>query len=204
MPLDCVIGKLANLVHLAPCGKELEGANPKMRRRNTRQHCAFFGAALAQHLLARQRGGEGAGRGNTQRMHGLTEQIFAQHRTQHCFAVTPARKRCGARPFQMNVAPLARAVDNLAQKERATIPQLRREPAELMPCIGHSQGCCARRRGTSGQDGCHFGRVRRFSLKTQFHRQLSIPTQECGRGCPIAHPRDIKPLEITGIAVLKR
>ena len=88
---DDIIGQATDLV-LRPAGRTpLERADTDVAGSDTRQH-----GARQRHLaidgLARAHGGQRAGRGDTQRVHGLPEQIFAQDRPERGASVPAACK----------------------------------------------------------------------------------------------------------------
>ena len=54
-----------------------------------------------------------------------------------------AGERCSARALQLDIAPLAVAVHDLAKEDCAAVTKLRNEIAKLMPGIGHSDRLAA-------------------------------------------------------------
>jgi hypothetical protein len=61
------------------------------------------------------------------------------------------RERRSSRALQLDIAPFAVAVQDLAQKDRAAVAKLRNEIAELMPGIGHRDRLGARRYDIAGE-----------------------------------------------------
>jgi len=59
---------------------------------------------------------------DAERVHRLGDDIFAQHRAERGAAVALARERRPARAFELDVAPRAAAVDDLAEQDRAPSP----------------------------------------------------------------------------------
>jgi len=86
-------------------------------------------------------------------VHRFRYDIFPQHRPQGRPSVAPARKRRFSRPFQLDIAAHALAVDYLAQQDRAAVTQLRYEIAELVAGIGHGDRRRAFRQAVAGKDG---------------------------------------------------
>ena len=72
-------------------------------------------------------------------MHALSDQILSQHRAKSRLAISAARERRGARTFQLDIAALFSGIQDFAQKERASVPQLRCIPAKLVPGISLGQ-----------------------------------------------------------------
>ena len=80
-----------------------------------------------------------AGRGAAcllSRIHGLAQQHLAKHGPDGGLAVAAAGERRAARPLERDVATASLPVDDLAQKQRAAVAELRRESAELVARVG--------------------------------------------------------------------
>src|SRR5277367_2619749 len=84
-------------------------------------------------------------------MRRFADEIFAQDRPQCGAAVSAPRERRSARALQLDIAPLAVAVQDLAEEDSAAVAKLRNEIAELMPGVGHRDRLCARRRDVAGK-----------------------------------------------------
>ena len=85
-------------------------------------------------------------------MHRFADDIFAQHRPDPGAAIARAGIGRAARPFQLDVASLAIAVDHLAQQNGAAIAQGRGKAAELVPGIGLGQRIGALGHGVAGKE----------------------------------------------------
>ena len=131
---DRVVRELAHALDVAARGVELERPDADVARRHARQHRARQ-HVFAIHGLPGRNDGQGARRGNAERVHRLADQHFAQHRTDGRLAVAAAGKRRAARSLERDVAAVSLPVDHLAEKERATVAELGREAAELMARI---------------------------------------------------------------------
>jgi hypothetical protein len=131
---DAVIGQLAQLLALVAGGEVFEGADAEMAGGDARQLRAGQGL-VAIHGFASGDHRQGARGRDAQRMHGLADQHFAQHRADGGFAVTIARKRRAPRTLEGEVATVAVSVDDFADQQRAAVAQLRREVAELVAGI---------------------------------------------------------------------
>ena len=140
------VRQLAHLVLLCARGKELEGAHPQMARRHPGQNSPVL-RPVALDFLPGCHGGQCPSGRDTKRMHRFAHQVFAQHRAKYRFAVASARKRRPPRSFQLNIPAHAILADHLPQKQRPTIPKLRRKVTELVPRID----LCQRDRPI----GCH-------------------------------------------------
>ena len=151
VPRDHMVGEQTQRFAVAAGSEELEGADADMAFGNARQHRAGQ-HGLAHHRLAGGDRRERSRRRNAQRRHRLADDVFAQHRSQRGAAVTAARERRGARALELDVAPHARAIDHLAQKDGAAVAELGHEVAELVAGIGERDRLRAHRQAVAGQD----------------------------------------------------
>ena len=151
VPGDDVVGEQTQRLAIAARGEELESADADVACGNARQHRAGQ-HGLAHHRLAGGDRRERARGWNAERRHRLADDVFAQHRAQRRAAVTTARERRRARALELDVAPLARAIDHLAQEDGATIAELRHEVAELVAGIGECDRLRADGNAVAGQD----------------------------------------------------
>ena len=69
---------------------------------------------------------------NAKRVHGLADDVFAQHRAKACAAIAVAGVGRGTSTFQLDIAAVARAVNDLANQQRPAIAELSRKPTELV------------------------------------------------------------------------
>ena len=134
VPGDDVIGQPPHTLGVAASGEILEGADADVAGGHAGQHGAWQGI-LTDHLLAGDHCGERARGGNAEGYR-FADDVFAQHRAQRCAAIAAARERRRPRALELDVAPDAVEVDDLAEKDGAAIAELRHEVAELMAGIG--------------------------------------------------------------------
>ena len=151
VPGDDVVGQFSYAIGVAAGGKILKRADADVARGHTRQHRARQ-RRLAHHVLAGHHGGERARGGNAERRHRLADDVFAQHRAERGAAVAAARKRRRAASLELDVAAHAIGVDDLAEQDRAAIPELRHEMPELVAGIGHCDRVGAVGDALAGQD----------------------------------------------------
>ena len=98
-----------------------------------------YGAGQHRFPLYRTSGAhhrERARRRNAQRVHRLTDDVFAEHRSHRGQAVATACERGAARPLEMEVPDATVIVDEFAEQQRPPVAQLRNEATELMPGVG--------------------------------------------------------------------
>ena len=74
--------------------------------------------------------------GIPRRVHCLTHDVLAQHRTDRGQAVAAAGERRGPRALEVDVAKAAVSVDDLSQQEGASVAETRGELAELVSGVG--------------------------------------------------------------------
>ncbi len=132
---DRVVGEPAKEVDIARAPGVLEAAHPQMAARDAGQDSSGQ-RRLAVHGAPRRHHGQGARRGNAQRVHRLTHDVLAQHRTDRGQAVAAAGERRGPRALEVDVAKAAVSADDLCQQERAPVAETRVELAELVSGVG--------------------------------------------------------------------
>ena len=188
---------------VAARGEELEGADPDVARRHARQHGAGQ-RRLAQDLLAgRDRSQRARGR-NAERHHRLADDVLAQHRPERCPAIAAARERRRPRALELDVAPHAGAVDDLAQQDGPAVAELRHEVAELVAGIGERDRFGARRDAVAGQhlDALRTGEPRR--VEAELAGQRLVQLEQARRRDGRRREPGIEPLRQAGIAVVER
>ena len=82
-------------------------------------------------------------------------------------AVAAAGERRAPRALEVEVAPAAVDVDDLAEQERAAVAEPRRVEAELVAGVGLGHGRRALRRGGAGEHGEARGRAQRVGVEAQ-------------------------------------
>ena len=80
----------------------------------------------------------------------------------------PPGERRSARALQLDIAPLAVAVQDLAKEDCAAVAKLRNEIAELMPGIGHRDRLGARRNDVAGKYRRQLVRFESSCIDAQF------------------------------------
>jgi hypothetical protein len=131
---NSVVGQPFDLGTFVARGKELKGADANMAGGDTGEDGAGERCFPTDGFPCRD-GGQRAGGGYAQRMHGFADDIFAQHRPQCRLAIAAPRKGRATGAFQLHIPAPTMAVDQLAEQEGAAIAQLRGEMTELMPRI---------------------------------------------------------------------
>src|ERR1700719_1626005 len=98
----------------------------------------------------------------------FANEIFAKDRPQCGAAIAPPGERRSARALQLDIAPLAVAVHDLAKEDCAAVAKLGNEIAELMPGIGHRDRLGAWRNDVAGKYCCQFVRFEPSCIDAQF------------------------------------
>ena len=111
-------------------------------------------------------------------MHRLADQHLAKHGANGGLAVATAGERRAARAFEGDVATASLPVDHLAEKKRAAIPELRRESAELVACVGLSQRFGAFGQRVSGEYRCPRGGIERGEVEAELLRQRIVEKEQ--------------------------
>ena len=75
-----------------------------------------------------------------QRVHGLADDVLAQHRPERGQPVTAPRERRPPGTLEMEIVHPAGGVDELAEQQRAAVTEPGDEPAELVTCVGLRSG----------------------------------------------------------------
>jgi hypothetical protein len=148
--INDVIGKTFDGFQVAARCEILEGPDADVTGCDPGQHGSRQ-RPVAVDSFSRRDGGQGPCGRNSERMHRFAHEIFAQDRPQCRAAVSAPRERRSARALQLDIAPFAVVVQDLAEEDCAAIAKLRNEIAELMPGIGHRDRLGARRRNVAGK-----------------------------------------------------
>ena len=167
MAINDVVRKTLDGFEVAARGEILEGSDPDVTRSDTGQHGARQLAVAINRFAGRDGRQRPRGR-NSERMHRFADEIFAQNRPQGGAPVAAPRVRRSARALQLDIAPLAVAIQDLAEEDCTAVAKLRNEMAELMPGIGHRDRLGARGRDIACKHGRQFVRLETFCIDPQF------------------------------------
>ena len=136
-------------------------------------------------------------------MHGFTDKVFAQHRTDHGEAVTGAGERRTAGALEVDIAQSPVDVGDLAEQEGTTVAEQRRVPAELVPGVGLGHRGGAFRDPVADQHQRPLGRPKGRRIQAQLTGQGFIQDKELRRRCLLGLPGNSKLLEFPGEAAVK-
>ena len=172
-----VIRQAAQRFAVAARSEELKGADSDMAGGDARQNRARH-RRVAPHMLARRRDCQRPRGGNAQSRHGLADDVFAQHRAKGRAPVAAARERRRPGALQLKVATHAMPVDDLAEKNRAPVAELRDEAAELMAGIGGGDRVRALWYALARKDLGTFGRLERIGIDPQIDGKRAVELDE--------------------------
>ena len=166
-----------------------------MAARHPSQH-----GARQQHLSGDGRAGgddgQRARRRDPERVHGLTDEVLAQHRSERGQAVAPAGERCRSGAFQVEVTAPALTVDELAEQQRATVAEPWRVAAELMPGVGLGKRCRFLGQSRTDERGDASGAAQLVDVEAQLHSQRLVQHDQARLGDRGGAPRLVQALEL--------
>ena len=202
VPVNRVVGQVAERRRVLPGREELESADADVARGHASQHRAGE-LGVAPHGLARGRGRERPGGGDAERRHGLADQVLAQHGAERRAAVAAARVRRAARALELDIAPAARAVHDLAQQDGPAVAELGHELAELVARVGGRERLGAFGHAPARQHIDALGRRERVRVEPEFRRQRAVESHEPGRGRVGRHHAGVEGSRKSRVAVVK-
>ncbi len=141
------------------------------REDGSRQEC------LAPDLRTGGNHGQRTRGGNAERMHGLTDEVLAQHGPHGGQSIAGAGPGRAARALQLHIAQHAVAVAQFAQQQRAPIAQRGNEVRELMAGVGLCDGPCIFGELSAGEDLLRNGADHR-GVEAKLTRQRVVPGQQ--------------------------
>ena len=198
---DGVVGGCTQQVPVAGRGGVLERAHAQMARCYPGEYRARQ-RPFPEHLLARGDHRERPRGGDAEAVHGLADDILAQHRPYHGLAVGAPGERGAPGPLDMEVAAAPLCIDHLAEQQRAAIPEARRVAAELVAGVGLGDRRDPLRGLPSQQrDARRLPELRR--IDAQLDRQLLVEHQQSGGGRRGRSPRHGKAGHLAGVGILE-
>ena len=175
--VDDMAGQGGQRVSILAGREILEGAHADMAGRDPGQHRAGQGG-FAVDGFAGGHGGQRPGRGHAQAVHGLGQQVFAQHRAQPRAPVAAAAEGGGAGALQLDITPPPLPVDHLAQQNRPPVAKLWHPAAKLVPGIGLRQRLGPVGQTIARQHGQPLGCRQRVGVKAKASRQIAVQRQQ--------------------------
>ena len=199
VPGDGILRQRPDLRLLAARGKELKRADAQMACGDTGKNGTGQGG-LAPDGLSCRHDRQRPGGGHTRCRHELRDQVFAQHRRDGRLAIAAARERGLSRSLQLKIKAAAIRGDDFAQKMRAPVAKLGREPAELVAGVDLRNRISA---GGQAGPGKPLRRLTVGQMQPQITGEGAVQDQKLrGRGC-IRHRAQKGSGQVAGIAVVK-
>ena len=165
--INDVVGKTFDGFEVAARREILKGSDTDVTGRDAGQHGPrHLGVAINR--FAARNGRQRPRSRNSERMHRFANEIFPQDRPQRGAAVSASRERRSTRALQLDIAPLAAAVQDLAEEDCAAVAKLWNEMAELMPRIGQRDRLGAGRDDVAGKHRRQFVRFETLCIDPQF------------------------------------
>ena len=189
-------------VPIALAGKVLKRTHADMRRRHPRENGAGE-RRFAQHGLARGHSSQRPCGGHAQRVHGLRDDIFAQHWPEPGAPV--AHAAIGGLPgaLELDVHALACRAHDFAQKQGAPIAQPWHPIAKLVASIDLRQRGGLLGGAVSGQHGQPFRRLQFVRIEAQFRREAVVQQKKLCRRHGHRGLARVEPVGQGGVAVVK-
>jgi len=202
MPGDRVIGQPPQEVDVSGGSGVLEAADPQMAAGDPGEHGAGQ-QGLAPDRAAGRHDGERARRGDAEGVHGLADDVLAQHRTDSGQAVTAARERRPPRALEVQVPDPPGAVGDLPEQQGAAVTKSRHEATELVTGVRLRDGAGAGSKGVSHEQAQPFGGAQLSRVQAQLPRQRFVERQQPWRRGWFGPPRDSKLRQLAGEAGLQ-
>ena len=124
---------------------------------------------------------------NAKAVHGLADQVLAQHRAQHGLTVAAPGEPRAPGPLEMKVAAATPGIDHLTEQHRAAVPEAGGVHAELMTGVGLRDRPDPLR-GPPGQQRDAWRLPQHRRVDAQLGRQLLVEDKQLGGGrlgrCP--------------------
>ena len=201
MTEDRVVRQDAQRIGVADRGKEFESADANVTGRDAREDRAGKRLSTENRFAG---GGhcETARRRDAERVHGLADEIFAQHGAECGTAIAAARIGRGAGTFQLDIEPFARGRELLTQQDRAAVA----EPGQVSVLVS---GVCLRdglgtgRNLIAGEDDCRVRIGESRGVESDGLRQRAVEEDEARFGDRRGIHARAKNLRETGVGIVK-
>jgi hypothetical protein len=178
---DHIVRQPPQRLCIAPRRDVLKGADADVAGGHARKDGTGQGS-LTQHRLSSHHCGQGSGGRHSQRCHSLTDDVFAQHRTERSAAVSAAREGRSPGALKLDIAPQAVPPHNFAEQDRPPVTELRYEVAELVPSIGEGDRRRAFGHTVPGQDLDALGARQLLRIQRKAHGETGIQPHKTWRG----------------------
>ena len=125
---------------------------------------------------------------DSQRVHGLADDVLTHHRSDRRQPVSAAGEWRTSRTLQMQVPHPAVAVDDLAEQQCAAVAEARDEPAELVTGVSLRRGCRAAREQRPDQQAQPLGGAQPGRVEPELGGQRIVDEDGLGVWCRLRLP----------------
>jgi hypothetical protein len=202
MPRDDVISEAPDRIHIPARVKKLEGTDADVARCDASQYRTGQGR-LTPNRLAGRHCGERSGCRNPERRHCLADDVLAQHRPERRTTVAAPGIRRRASPLELDVTAHPVAIHQLAEKNGASITELRDESPELVAGISHGERLASLGHQVTRKDLRTLWCGKLFWIETEVQSELRVQSNQAGRGDGSRPKPREESLRQTGVAVVK-
>ena len=164
MAHPCVLCESAKILQLGPRRRKFKCPHADVACRHPCEHRPWQ-LGFAKNFLAGRGDREAACGGDSQCMHGLADDVFAEHRTQSRATVSPARKRGSPGALELNIESSTIRREVLPEEDRPSIAQ-HSEMAELMASISLGDRARAIGNRISRKNGRPLAGIEDFGIET--------------------------------------
>ena len=185
MPGDDVVGEKTKALQVSPGRKELKRSDPDMA-------CGYSGEngprkfGFPGHGFSGHDGGERSCGRDAQRGHRLAHNVFAQHWSQRCPAIAASGKRSGPRALELDIAPDAVPVDNLAKQDGTTVAELRHKMSKLVSGVSQGNRLRRIRDPLPRQHLESLGTDKPFRIEPKVDRELCVQADQPRAPAPVS------------------
>ena len=203
VPGDGVVDEAPEQVDVARGGRVLERADAQVAGGDAGEHGAGQHARVASDALTRGDHGERAGGGDAERVHGLADDVLAQHRSHGRLAVAAAGETGASGALQVQVVARALRVEDLPEQQRPTVAQSGRVVAELVARVGQRDRFGPLGDRVADEDGDTVVGGEGIGVGSEFLGEAAVERQQPRRRRPFGLPSLVEPVELACVGVVE-
>jgi hypothetical protein len=158
---------------------------------------------LAAHHAPGRHHGQGTRRGDAEGVHGVADDVLAQHRAHRGPAVPAAGEGRAAGTLEVQVARAAVGAGELAEQQGAPVAEPRAEPAELVPGVGLGDRRGAGRDGGPDQQPDALGAAQPGGVQAELGGQRIVEDEQPGVRSLLGLPGDGHLRQLAGEVMIK-
>jgi hypothetical protein len=201
--LDHVLEQGLQRVLVLAEGEELKRAHADVRTGHAGEDRARVGPLPANGVAGGHRR-QRSRRRHPEGVHRLADQVLAHHRPEPRAAVAPSRKGRAARALELDVATLARLIDDLPEQDRAAVAELGDPAAKLVAGVGLGERVGALGHLVAGEHGNALVALERRRVDAELGRERMVHLDEPGGAHRCRREPFVEALGQTGVGVVER